>query len=131
MKNVFIASSALVLFAFVSAASAGEAISKSTLGHMGLGGMQIMSDTDGMAIRGKGTFAGVWGSSTAQWNGQSANNNYEAGAQWVGKSSFAKGESKSFAANIEAIYLQDPTGSSLSVQAIGGISGGSAKAFAH
>jgi hypothetical protein len=93
--------------------------------------MQVMSDTDGMAVRGKGTFAGVWGSSKAAWNGQSAENNYEAGAQWVGKSSFAKGESKSFAANFEAIYLQDPTGSSLSVNAIGGISGGSAKAFAH
>jgi hypothetical protein len=131
MKNVIFASCALVLFAFVSSAAAGEPISKSTLSNMGLGSMQSLSDADGMAVRGKGTFAGVWGSSTAQWNGQSATNNYEAGAQWVGKHSFAQGESKSFAGNIEAIYLQDPTGSSLSVQMIGGISGGSAKAFAH
>jgi hypothetical protein len=129
MKNVLIASALLVLFA--SMASAAEPISKSTLGSMGLGSMQTLSDNDGLAIRGKGTFAGVAGGSTALYNGSSSANNYEAGAQWVGKSSFAKGSSLSFAGVIQATYVQDPTGSALNVSVIGGIAGGGAKAFAR
>ena len=130
MKNVLIASCALVLFACVSTASAAEMISKSTLSDMGLGSMQTLSDADGMAVRGKGTFAGVWGSSTTLFQGSSANNNYEAGAQWAGASSHAFGQSFSFAGIVEAVYLQDPTGSALSVQILGAIAGGSAKAVA-
>jgi len=130
MKNVLIASCALVLFACVSTASAAETVSKSTLSNMGLGSMQTLSDADGMGVRGKGTFAGVWGSSTALWQGSSATNNYEAGAQWAGKPSFAHGESMSFAGVVEAVYLQDPTGSALSVQVLGAIAGGSAAAKA-
>ena len=55
MKNVLIASCALVLVTLAATASAGEAISLATLGDMGLGGMQQLSDNDGMAVRGKGT----------------------------------------------------------------------------
>ncbi|MEX2333250.1 MAG: hypothetical protein WD600_03270 [Pseudohongiella sp.] len=131
MKNVLIASCALVLLACVSTATAAEPISKSTLGNMGLSGMQSLSDADGMAIRGKGTFAGVWGGSTALWQGSAASNNYEAGAQWVNKDSTALGNSLSFAGVVEAIYAQDPTGSALSVQVLGAIAGGSAWASAH
>jgi hypothetical protein len=122
-----------VLFGcLISTASAGDlAVSKLTLGNMGLGSMQMLSDADGLAVRGKGTFAGVWGSSTALWQASTATNNYEAGAQWVNKSSFAKGESLSFAGNVQATFLQDPTGSALSVQVIGAVAGGSARAFAH
>jgi hypothetical protein len=130
MKNFLFASCALVCLVS-TAAAADLAVSKSTLGNMGLSSMQSMSDADGLAVRGKGTFAGVWGSSTALWQASSATNNYEAGAQWVNKPSFAKGESMSFAGNIEATYLQDPTGSALSVHVIGAIAGGSAKSFAH
>ena len=133
MKNILFASCALVLFGcLISTASAGElAVSKSTLGNMGLGSMQVLSDTDGLAVRGKGTFAGVWGSSTALWQASTATNNYEAGAQWVNKSSLAHGESFSFAGNVQATFLQDPTGSALSIQVIGAIAGGSARASAH
>ena len=131
MKNVLIASCALVLFACVSSASAAEPISNSMLSNMGLGSMQTLSDTDGMAVRGKGTFAGVWGGSTAVFQGSSATNNYEAGAQWAGSASYADGGSMSFAGIVEAIFLQDPTGSALSVQVLGAISGGSAYAQAY
>jgi hypothetical protein len=130
MKNVLIASCALVLVACAATAMAGEPISLATLSDMGLGGMQQLSDNDGLTVRGKGTFAGVFGSSTAVFQGSTSNNNYEAGAQWQGKSSFAKGESLSFAGVVEAVYAQDPTGSALSVQVLGAIAGGSAKAFA-
>ena len=63
--NVRIFSAAtLVLCALVASASAGE-ISKSTLSSMGLGSMQQLSDNDGLAIRGMGTSAAVWGEGTA------------------------------------------------------------------
>ncbi|REK19287.1 MAG: hypothetical protein DWQ37_01460 [Planctomycetota bacterium] len=128
-----IAGVALALMA-VSTASAGEpaGISKNTLGNMGLGSMQTMSDTEGMTVRGKGTFAGVWGGSTAAWSGgQVSNNNYEAASSWAHKPAFAKGESLSFAGIIEATYLQDPTGSALNVQILGGVAGGSAWAKSY
>lgn len=135
MKNVFVASLVLALLASAAvtvSASEPAAVSGATLSSMGLGGMQQMSDSDGLAIRGKGTFAGVWGGSTAAWSGgQLSTNSYEAGASWNGKPAFAKGDSLSFAGHVEALYGSDPTGSVLSVQVIGGISGGraSAKAF--
>ncbi len=132
MKNVMILCAvAALLFGFESLTSASEPVAKSTLGSMGLGGMQHMSDEAGLTVRGKGTFAGVWGSSTANFAGQTSNNNYEAGASWAHKPSFAKGNSLSFAGTVQATYAADPTGSSLSVSAIGGFAGGYARAFAH
>jgi hypothetical protein len=126
---------AVVMIGAASAAAADLAVSKSTLGSMGLGSMNLMSDNEGLAIRGKGTFAGVTGTSHAKFassgNVFESTNGYEAGAQWVGKSSSAHGESKSFAAQIEVQFASDPTGSALAVHALGGIAGGSAKAFAH
>lgn len=119
-----------------SCALAGDlAVSKSTLGSMGLGSMQQMSDNDGLAIRGKGTFANVSGSSLASFDYYGSHfessNSYEAGAQWIGKSSSAFGESKSYALKVELQFASDPTGSALAVHAIGGIAGGSAHASAH
>jgi hypothetical protein len=140
MKYVAIAC-ALVLFAASTAAAGDLAVPRSTLGSMGLGSMNHLSDNDGLAIRGMGTFAGVSGSSHAKWvvgggpHGPSAvqesTNNYEAGAQWIGKRSSAGGESFSFAGKVEVQFASDPTGSQLAVHAIGGIAGGSAKAFAR
>ena len=85
MKSFAIACA--VVLAFAATASAGEkAVSKSTLSSMGLAGMQQMSDTDGLAVRGKGTNASVWGGSQAQWwGGQASANNYSSGSSWLGK----------------------------------------------
>ena len=131
MKNVIIPCAVVALIGFASLASAAEPVSKSTLSSMGFGSMQQLSDEAGMTVRGKGTFAGVWGGSTANFNGQTANNNYEASASWTHKPAFAKGNSLSFAGNVQATYSSDPTGSALSVSAIGGLAGGYARAFAH
>lgn len=130
MKNVAIAGATLMFLA--ATASAGElAVSKSTLGSMGLGGMQSMSDEDGAAVRGKGTFAGVWGGSQANWfGGQSSVNSYKSGASWIGKDSGAVGGSLSFAGKTSISFVQDPTGSALSVQVYGGFAGGVAGAYA-
>lgn len=129
MKNIAIACAALMLFA--ATASAGEKVSKSTLSSMGLSGMQEMSDSDGLAVRGKGTFAGVWGGSTANWyGGQSSVNNYEAGAQWLGKSSGAVGGSFSFAGKTSIQAAADPTGFAIQVSIYGGFAGGAAGAYA-
>jgi hypothetical protein len=139
MKSFAIACA--VLLALSATAAAGDlAVSKSALDNMGLGSMQQLSDADGMTVRGKGTFAGVWGSSTAKWvipgtnghNGavQTSTNNYEAGAQWVGKNSAALGGSLSFAGQAEVQFLQDPTGSQLSVLVGAGLAGGLAGAAA-
>jgi hypothetical protein len=130
MKSFAIACAALMLLA--ATASAGDlAVSKSTLGGMGLGGMQPMSDNDGMTVRGKGTFAAVWGGSTANWPGQqSANNNFAAGAHWLGAPSSAVGGSLSFAGQVGVVFVADNTGFLLGVQAGFGISGGGAFAAA-
>ena len=65
MKNFAFACAAVMLFA--ATAKAGDlAVSKSTLGSMGLGSMQQMSDNDGLAVRGKGTQASVWGGELGQ-----------------------------------------------------------------
>jgi hypothetical protein len=95
-------------FAFVCAvlvcASASAAdVSKSTLNAMGFGSASIMSDNDGLAVRGKGTSASVFGASIANyntWRGQnSATNGYEAAASHYHGSSLAKGSNLSYAGN--------------------------------
>ncbi len=101
MKNVAIASVILMLFA-ATASAADLAVSNSTLANMGLGSMQVMSDTDGLAVRGKGVSAAVWGGSSATWFGGQAqahsDNSYQAGASWLGPiGAHANGDSLSFA----------------------------------
>jgi hypothetical protein len=133
MKNVAMVCCVLMLFA--ATASAGDlAVSKSTLGSMGLSGMQDISDTDGLAVRGKGVSAAVWGGSQASWFGggtQLSENFYEAGASWLGPvGASAAGGSLSFAGEIEILFAADPTGFALQVHAAGGISGGGAFAVA-
>ena len=82
---------AVILAGFVASASAGE-ISKSTLKSMGLGGMQQLSDSDGLAVRGKGTSASVWGQGTANFfGGTTSTNGYAAAADHHHSSSFAAG----------------------------------------
>jgi hypothetical protein len=59
MKSLgIIGGGAVLAIGMFAAASAAEpaAISKASLGSMGLGGMQLMSDNDGLAVRGKGAF---------------------------------------------------------------------------
>ncbi|MEX0677273.1 MAG: hypothetical protein WD063_09370 [Pirellulales bacterium] len=134
MKTLAFVCAALMLLA--ATASAGElAVSKSTLNNMGLGGMQSMSDTDGLAVRGKAVFATVSGGSVASWltvNGlQLSHNEYAAGAEWLGPvGASAQGQSFSFAGQVEVLFLADPTGFSLSVHAAGGFAGGGASASA-
>jgi hypothetical protein len=47
--------------AAVSAAEPAGSVPKATLGAMGWGKVQPMSDSAGLAVRGKGSFAIVWG----------------------------------------------------------------------
>jgi hypothetical protein len=127
MKKAFFAALALVLFAgHVSAAEVGSA----ALSSMGLGRMSTLSDAEGNTVRGKGTSASVWGGSAAAFRGNSSVNNYAAGASWHGKASHATGGSLSFAGKVQATFGADPTGSALSVSAIGGFAGGGASAKA-
>ncbi len=107
MKNLLIVCAAIALVASVSATvSAGEvagAVPAATLNSMGFGGVEIMSDDAGLAVRGKGTYAYVWGSSAAVYRGRNggarANNNYEAGSEHYRGGSSAIGGSLSFAGN--------------------------------
>jgi hypothetical protein len=129
MKNVAFACAAVMLFA--ATASAAEPVAKSTLSSMGLGSMQQMSDNDGLAVRGKGTYANVWGGSQANWyGGQSSSNSYKAGASWLGKSSNAVGSSFSFAGKVQVSGAADPTGFAVQGSISGGFAGGGARASA-
>lgn len=76
MKNLGIVCAAFVIAAAASASAADRAVSKATLNSMGLGNMQQLSDSDGLAIRGKGTSSLVWGSGTANFLGQTSTNGY-------------------------------------------------------
>ncbi len=96
MTKIFVLTIALVISCSAIAVAADQAVSAATLGAMGIGQMQPLSDEDGLAVRGKGTFANVWGFSQARWGGQSSSNNYSAGSSWLGQSSSALGGSLSF-----------------------------------
>lgn len=130
MKTFAIACAVLTLFA-ATASAAELAVSNSTLGSMGLGSMQPMSDTDGLAVRGKGVYAAVWGGSQAQFGHSFSSNHYEAGASWLGPvGANAQGQSLSFAGKVRIHFAVDPTGFALNVAAIGAVAGGSASASA-
>lgn len=105
MKSFLIFGAATLLVAGVAASlSAGEvvgAVPATTLSSMGFGGVQLMSDADGLAVRGKGTYANVWGNSSATYYGRngtsSAYNEYGAGANHKYGGSSAGGGSDTFA----------------------------------
>ena len=96
MRILAIACTILLLCAATASAD-DSAVSKAILDSMGLGTMQALPDSDGMAVRGQGTSAGVWGGSFASWGGQSSSNNYFASSSWIGsQGSSAFGNSLSF-----------------------------------
>lgn len=125
MKSLVFAFAVLAA-GLIGSAKAGE-VSKSTMGAMGFGGATIMSDHDGMAIRGKGTSASVWGTSSANFNSRdgdsSATNGYQAAANNHRSSSKAEGSSNSYAGNVSSL------GHHFSVTK--NIAGGSASAYAR
>jgi hypothetical protein len=101
MKSMAIALAAVMLCA-TQASAADSGVSKATLNDMGLGTVRPLTDDEGLTVRGKGSFAGVWGGSTASWpGGQASSNNYSAGSSWLGKGSSAGGNSYSFAGNFQ------------------------------
>jgi len=115
---------------FATAASASEPVAKPTLSSMGLGSMQQMSDTDGLAVRGKGTYASVWGGSQANIRGgQYAYNRYNAGAAGYGNSN-AVGDSFSFAGKAKLGGSVNPTGFYVKARITSGFAGGGASAHA-
>ncbi len=95
---------AVLAAGLVSSAKADD-VSKSTLDAMGFGNATIMSDEDGLAIRGKGTRAEVWGNSTASYwdrtGAGSASNGYSAKSRSYRGSSLAKGGSDSYAGRVK------------------------------
>jgi hypothetical protein len=113
--------------ALVASASAAERVSKSTLSSMGLGSMQLMSDNDGLAIRGKGTSASVWGEGTANYKGQTSTNGYAASSSHHHSSSSAVGANISVAGTVKI----NANSNGLSVHANLGVAGGASFAAAH
>ena len=129
MKKYTIACAALVVVASMAvSAKAADAVSKSTLSSMGFGSMQLISDTDGLAIRGKGTVASVWGESTANYRGQTSTNGYSATASWANAPSSARGKNLSVAGTVKINYNQV---NGLSVSAKLGVAGGFSSASAN
>ena len=159
MKRFTIASAGLLAFCTVLPAAADDhvtSISKSALASMGFGNVQIMSDSDGLSVRGKGwqgsggsftTATAVAGTSTANFlsrhdgNNATATNSYDAASAHSNGSSAASGRSLSFAGitHIEASGGSGDTGftvgglnvTSFSINARLVVSGGSAFASAH
>ncbi len=98
MKKLAIICVAAVLFAgMVGSVSAAERVPASTLASMGFSSVHQISDVDGLAVRGKGTSAGVWGQSTAVFGPNTSSNGYSASASHHYGSSTANGSNSSFA----------------------------------
>jgi hypothetical protein len=131
MKNLLILGAAALLVAgLASTVSAGDfagAVPAATLNSMGFGGVEIMSDDAGLAVRGKGSFAAVWGKSSASYhdrNGHAhSSNNYVAGAKNHYGGSKAAGGSESFAGRVNE-YGRHSSSTLI-------VSGGSAWAYAR
>jgi hypothetical protein len=107
MKTLIAAAALLVCSASAMAAQpdvAAANISASTLQGMGLATMRTLTDREGLTVRGKGTFANVWGGSTANWGGQTSSNNYSASSAWLGKPAGASGSSFSFAGQLQSQF---------------------------
>jgi hypothetical protein len=108
MKNLFVICAATLLVAGMAfTASAADSVPANTLSSMGFGSVSVMSDDAGLTVRGKGSFATVWGSSSAVYGNRNgiatSNNNYAAGAanKWGGSS--ANGGSTSYAGNANGV----------------------------
>jgi hypothetical protein len=103
MKNFCIVCAAVVVAAsLVSSASAGDRVapvSKSVLSSMGLGGMQQMTDSEGLAVRGKGTSAQAWGSGFSHVGLSYNNSHYNASAAFNHTGSSAHGQNTTSVAN--------------------------------
>jgi hypothetical protein len=127
MNMRILTAATVVLASFAAVASAAD-VSKSTLNGMGFGNMQQISDTDGLAIRGKGTSASVWGESTANYRGQTSTNGYAAIASHSHSPSSAQGKNLSFAGKVKIEYNQV---NGLSARANLGVGGGFSSASAH
>jgi hypothetical protein len=130
MNVRIICAATVVLTSMVALASANE-VSKSTLSGMGLGSMQQLSDNDGLAIRGKGTSASVWGEGTANYQGQTSTNGYQAASSHHKGPSSAEGKNVSFAGLARVKFTSNSDGSSLTVRANLGVAGGFSSASAH
>jgi hypothetical protein len=85
-----------VVFWVAASANAAQPVPADSLRDMGLASIEPLADDAGLAVRGRGTFAGVWGGSTASWGGQSSSNNYAASSSWFGKPATSLGGSFSF-----------------------------------
>jgi hypothetical protein len=149
MKKIAILSMATVLVAaLVASASAADRVvpvSKSTLASMGFGGVSLMSDSDGLAVRGKGfwshspavtTTAQVSGSSTANfhgWSGDSTSSNqYAAGSSHTdGGAAGATGSSLSFAGKVSGAAVGGDGGLAFQIHGTVIFAGGTASASAH
>ena len=97
------------------AASAGErGISKSTLGSMGLGAMQSISDNDGLAVRGKGTSVAIWGtaSSNAGFGNHGATAYTASASHFIGPASISGGAST---ISFNGLHVAGSIGSSFAV----------------
>ena len=126
--NVRILSAATIVLASFAAVASAADVSKSTLNAMGFGNMQQISDSDGLAIRGKGTTASVWGESTANFRGQTSTNGYQAAASHSHSASRAQGKNLSFAGKVKIEFNQV---SGISARAHIGVAGGFSSASAH
>lgn len=125
MKNLCILCAAVVLVASMATiVSAGDlSVPKSTLSSMGFSSVTVISDIDGLAVRGKGTSASVWGESTATSGPNTSTNGYAAAASHHHGSSTANGNNLSFAGNVSSGHH----GVHFSVN----VAGGSSSAYAN
>jgi hypothetical protein len=126
MRLPVLCAATVVLSAIAASASAGE-VSKSTLNSMGFANMSQLSDNDGLAVRGKGTSASVWGAGTANYLGQTSTNGYTASASNHYGSSNAAGGNVSFGGVIHGVANNN----GFSVHGMIGIAGGTSFATAH
>lgn len=77
-KFAFVCVASALMLGLAAAASAGEKVSKSKLGSMGLGSMRAISNVEGTAVRGRFATASVSGTAHTQIFGSYTTTNYSA-----------------------------------------------------
>jgi hypothetical protein len=118
--KLFAFAAALAIALGANSAFAGD-VSKDSLAKMGLSGMTVASDSEGMQVRGQG-YAFTSGTSVANILGNGAVNSYSSGTVKLGPA-VAAGASVS----VGGVALLTPIGSA----ALIGFGGGGAIAFAN
>ncbi len=114
MKSSVFGLAAMAILVAVPAFAGEGNVSNSTLSALGLGGLEVMSDTDGMKVRGMSSNAFAFGASSlfAQLSDPQNPGNFVTGSDVNG----GRGSDENAGLSVDSLATQGPQGSSIAIQ---------------